>query len=91
MKLSLYRGKQAGQSEEKAMSAHADTLMCASTGCMAALQAEHFLQVHGAADLDAGKVTTDKAAGRALDNGPAKPMENGAVHQNGGPQLVAAL
>lgn len=66
-------------------------LVCARTGCMAALQAEHFLQVHGAADPDAGKVPAEKAAGRALDNGTAKPMENGAVHQNGGPQLVAAL
>ena len=66
-------------------------LMCARTGCMAALQAEHFLQVHGAADLDAGKVPAERGAAMALENGTAKPMENGAVHQNFGPQLVAAL
>ena len=58
-------------------------------GCMAALQAEHFLQVHGAAEAAPAKISADA--------GIAKPLENGAVHQNGisvkenGAQLVAAL
>ena len=58
-------------------------------GCMAALQAEHFLQVHGAAEAAPAKVHAE--------GGVAKPLENGAAHQNGvfvnesGPQLVAAL
>ncbi len=61
--------------------------MCA--GCMAALQAEHFLQVHGAAEAAPAKIPAE--------TGAAKPLENGALHQNGlsgkenGPQLVAAL
>ena len=59
-------------------------------GCMAALQAEHFLQLHASAEGEAAKVPAEKA--------PAKALENGAVHQNGAavmngekPQLVAAL
>ena len=61
--------------------------MCA--GCMAALQAEHFLQVHGAAEEALAKVPAE--------NGIAKSFENGVVLQNGhsakenNPQLVAAL
>ena len=59
-------------------------------GCMAALQAEHFLQLHASAEGEAAKVPAEKA--------PTKALENGAVHQNGGaiingekPQLAAAL
>lgn len=61
--------------------------MC--VGCMAALQAEHFLQVHGAAEAIPAKISAE--------GGIAKPLENGVTHQNGisvketGPQLVAAL
>ena len=57
---------------------------------MAALQAEHFLQLYASAESEIAKVPAEKA--------PAKALENGAVHQNGGavingekPQLVAAL
>ena len=63
--------------------------MCTCVGCMAALQAEHFLQVHGAAEATPTKIPADGAI--------AKPLENGVTHQNGisvketGPQLVAAL
>lgn len=56
---------------------------------MAALQAEHFLQLHASAESKTAKVPAEKA--------PAKTLENGALHQNGGavinggkPQLVVA-
>ena len=72
-----------------------DMYLHVCAGCMAALQAEHFLQVHGAAEEEAAKVPAENGIAKALENG-AK-MENGAVHQNGGsvkeanPQLVAVL
>lgn len=57
---------------------------------MAALQAEHFLQLHASAEVEMAKVPAEKA--------PAKALKNGTVHQNRGtvingekPQLVAAL
>ncbi len=53
------------------------------TGCMAALQAEHFLQLHGSSLEDKG----NGEAGVPHENGRA--MENGAVET--ARQLAAAL
>ena len=56
---------------------------------MAALQAEHFLQVHGAAEAISAKIPAE--------GGITTPLENGVTHQNGisvketDPQLVASL
>ena len=66
-------------------------LMCVRTGCMAALQAEHFLQVHGAADLDAGKVPAERGAAMALENGTAKPRVNVTVREIVVPLVIGVL
>jgi len=78
-----------GQSKPSVIRRQGLRYCCVCAGCMAALQAEHFLQIHGAAEGDSAKVPTE--------NGIAKSFENGVVLQNGhpakenNPQLVAAL